>query len=218
MLMALYESARAHPETEMWSFKDVAAIYGINWQHGWLIELQRELREEGLIRGPSNGQNDDMAIGKLSGAGLRQIESEYEELDGVPTLIERAEDRSSPLQISDAVSASTADEVTLTYHPPAGVDSSRWTGIEQRLARDPSAVRHIQSQIMELDRSIETLGLSNHERAKVKAITEALSKLVESPEPEWKVIVDLLRSPTLNAVLSVAQIAQLALKLIFGIG
>jgi hypothetical protein len=101
---------------------------------------------------------------------------------------------------------------------PTHVSSEAWTGIAERLERDPTTVSRIQTQIGELNREVDKLGLSNHERAKVKAITEALTKLVESPEPEWKSIVELLRSPTLGVILGLAEIAQLALKLIFGIG
>ena len=98
------------------------------------------------------------------------------------------------------------------------VHSSDWTGISERLRRNPEAVTRIQQQIAQLDKEVDKLGLNNHERAKVKAITEGLAKLIQSPEPEWKAIVDLLRSPTLAAVLGLAGIIQLTLKLIFGIG
>jgi hypothetical protein len=121
----------------------------------------------------------------------------------------------------------TEDGAYLTVEAPehAGVEeiagrlsSESWTGIAARLQRDPQTVERIKQSLGQLDADVETLTLSNHERAKVKAMTEALVKLIESPEPEWRVIVDLLRSPTLGAILGLAGVVQLALKLIFGVG
>ncbi len=123
----------------------------------------------------------------------------------------------SPLLTEDGHFLELEDAVE-PDQPSATISSDGWTGIEARLERDEEAVERIKGHIRTLDAEVEMLGLSNHERQKVKAITEALIKLAESPEPEWKAIVELLRSPTLGALLGLAGIAQLALKIIFGIG
>jgi hypothetical protein len=69
---------------------------------------------------------------------------------------------------------------------------------------------------LEIDRLIDETGLTNVEKHKAKAITEALLKLVYSPEPEWKTIAELLTSKPLTALLNVAAIAQIVLSMILG--
>jgi hypothetical protein len=101
------------------------------------------------------------------------------------------------------------------------VDSANWTGIELRLGADPAAVERVRAVIIDLDRALDVAGLTNAERAKAGALTGAILSLVQSPEPEWKVIarllVTLLDSRAVNAALNAAQIAGLivgALKLL----
>lgn len=101
-------------------------------------------------------------------------------------------------------------------HPEA-FDSRSWTGIEKRLQSDPDLLEAIRLKLREVDALVDEAGLTNVERQKAKAISEALIKLVESPEPEWKAIVELLNSKPLTAILNVTVVIQLALKLIFGI-
>jgi hypothetical protein len=102
--------------------------------------------------------------------------------------------------------------------PETRFDSAAWTGVERRIASQPGLVEEICRKVNEIDRLIETSGLTNAERAKAKAISGALKQLIESPEPEWKAIVALLRSPTLSNVVGLAALVQLVLKLVFGIG
>lgn len=89
-----------------------------------------------------------------------------------------------------------------------------WTGVERRVASDPALLEDIQRRIEELDAVVEKTGLTNAEQAKAKAITSALRSLVASPEPEWKVIVDLLNAPALKAALTAIGLMDLAMRLI----
>ena len=120
--------------------------------------------------------------------------------------------------VSVAPSTEKHDSVVESFLNSFDIDSATWTGIAERVARSPRIVSDISICISEIDNLIGDLVLSNLERARLKAITTSLQTLVESPEPEWKAIVALLQSPTLNAVLGLAGIIQLTLKLIFGIG
>lgn len=101
------------------------------------------------------------------------------------------------------------------------IDSADWTGIEHRLESDSAAVRHIETLVFELDLALDQAGLTNAERAKARSMTQAIVALVQSPEPEWKVIarllMTLLDSKPVKASLNAAKIAGLigaALKLI----
>ena len=95
-----------------------------------------------------------------------------------------------------------------------GVDSYDWTGIERRLTADPALVTEIGSKLQELDRLVDATGLSNSEKARAKAITTALLSLVESPQPEWRVIVELLNSPVIAAICNAATVAGIAIGIV----
>lgn len=87
LLMALYQEQSDEGANEIVSFKKLVDEYDLDWKPGWLIEAQKDLRDEGLVSGPSNGSNDDMAVGRLTGQGLRYIEEKYGTLKGVGTLL-----------------------------------------------------------------------------------------------------------------------------------
>jgi hypothetical protein len=46
--------------------------------------------------------------------------------------------------------------------------------------------------VSELDAALDGAGLSNSDKAKAKALTGAITSLVQSPEPEWKLIAGVL--------------------------
>ena len=99
------------------------------------------------------------------------------------------------------------------------LESHDWTGIERRLAADSVLITEIGSKLREMDRLVDATGLTNSEKAQAKAITTALLSLVESPQPEWRVIVELLNSPVIAAVCNAATLVGLAVgivKLIVG--
>jgi hypothetical protein len=129
---------------------------------------------------------------------------------------ERDYERSYKLTEEGNYEASGFDQFVVDDEPQAPIstasfafDSSTWTGIEARLATDPVITKAIKQHIRQIDELVEKSGLTNAERAKAKAITVALVSLIDSPEPEWKAIVQLLTSPTLTALLNVAQIVGL---------
>jgi hypothetical protein len=163
--------------------------------------------------------NDDMAIAKITGRGMRQIEEKFGSKSGVGTIIEPV--RVVFFNASTALSSSPSD---LAVNEEGGIadafeiNSSTWTGISERAARSPQIIAAVTKHVSEIDKLVESLDLNNVERARLKAITNSLQTLVESPEPEWKAIVALLQSPTLSAILGLAGIVQLTLKVIFGIG
>lgn len=101
------------------------------------------------------------------------------------------------------------------------IDSADWAGIEQRLESNPGIVRRIKALVRELDSALNEAGLTNAEKAKARALTLAIEALIESPEPEWKVIARLLMTmldsrpvtAALNAV-TIAGLIGAGLKLI----
>jgi hypothetical protein len=225
MLIALYFQAEEldAPST----LGDLAASNGIESKLKWAQMLATEWEQQGLadvrkhLGDPSTWQVE------ISARGMRDVEGPLGDL-----LERRRQQRASrsaqenvllteegdPLTIEDGDYILLEEESAGSSNSGPTISSETWTGIRNRFERDPQAIENLKGQINHLNRSIEALGLSNHEHAKVQAITGALVKLVESPEPEWKVIVDLLQSPTLNAILGLTGIAQLILKFIFGVG
>jgi len=72
------------------------------------------------------------------------------------------------------------------------IDSADWTGVERRLEASPVAIQKVRVCVENLNEALDAAGLTNREKEKAKAITEALLKLVMSPEPEWKLVAQAL--------------------------
>ena len=85
-------------------------------------------------------------------------------------------------------------------------DAFDWTGIETRVQQNPEALEKTKTAVLELRIQIEKSNLTNTERARAHSIMNALSALIESPDPEWRVIIQLFSSPSLNNVISMANI------------
>jgi hypothetical protein len=92
-------------------------------------------------------------------------------------------------------------------------DSIEWTGIERRLAANPEAVKEFQQAIGLAHSQLAMTGLTNVERAKAHAILCGLEKLIESPEPEWRAILNLFSSPALNNIMGIANILMLVFQI-----
>jgi len=208
---------------------EIVAKYGLELNQGWGESLFNDDTfasrvETSRTIGPTLQQTVS-----LSSRGFRWVEDElgenvahFLEQNGV-TYTEPLPENALTTEDGDPIVTEDGDYILIEDAVeaeiiPRNISSEEWTGIANRIGRDAAVLSRINQQITELDREVDRLGLSNHERAKVKAITEALVKLIESPEPEWKAIVELLRSPTLAAVVGLVSIAQIALKIIFGIG
>ena len=229
LLIALYqETERELSGPFETTFETLIDRYGLPKNERWIERVATEWRAEGLADVSDElGPAANLSI-EITGKGMRRVEAAYGSKDGVGEILRPIDvlpsnaittESGEPL-VTEAgdyiVAEGPVSDVPIDI--PLSVSSEAWTGVETRLKRDELAVNRIRQHVAQLDREVENLGLTNQERAKVKAITEALVKLIESPEPEWKAIVELLRSPTLGAILGLAGLTQLVLKLVFGIG
>ncbi|MBA3670364.1 MAG: hypothetical protein H0W71_09960 [Sphingomonas sp.] len=226
--------AALYSETELTGQSDfqvgeIVAKYGLELNQGWGESLFNDDTFASHVQTSRTIGPPLQQTVSLSSRGFRWVEDELGENVAVfleqngATYTEPVPENALATEDGDPIVTEDGDYILLEDAAaaeiiPKNISSEEWTGIANRIGRDAAVLSRINQQIIELDREVDRLGLSNHERAKIKAITEALAKLVESPEPEWKVIVELLRSPTLAAVVGLAGIAQLALKIIFGIG
>ena len=95
-------------------------------------------------------------------------------------------------------------------------NSLDWTGIEDRGRANPQANEKTRSAISDLKVLIEKTDLTNSEKAKAVAIANALDALIESPEPEWRTILELFSSPALKGVIGIANLVVLLFQ-IFGL-
>jgi hypothetical protein len=204
MILALYRESDGDTEKQV-NFDSLPEKYGIVVEKDfWLKNLITEWSQQGIAHFQEGGLDRQNFVA-INIPGVRMAES-------LSTAI--LPEVTKPM-VDQALMSVTSSEPSIVFHP--AIDSSSWTGIETRLSTDPKTVAAIVDKIAELDRLVENTGLTNHEKARAKAITQALGNLVESPEPEWKAIVGLLQSPALAASLNLAALVQLILKL-FGIG
>ena len=215
MLKAVFEEdRRAHDFVDLSTIPQKYRFAGDReWVQDWAEAHSGYLKfEQGSIASPPHP-----LMARISGGGRLHVESAYGDNDGVPPFFPDAT-QNTGIIADAATSLTTSDEPTITAHLPLALSSEAWTGIEIRTQRDPAIVETLRQKVHEIEAVSLKLSLTNSERQKISAITEALVKLIESPEPEWKAIVALLQSPKLSAILSLAQLAQFALKILFGIG
>ena len=186
MLSVLYQEQVHEGRDDILSFLKLATEYDLNYKPGWLDELQRELREEGLIRGPSNGRGDEMAYGRLSGAGLRYIEDLHGTLKGVPTMV------SKPAY--DDLLIAVENNVSPQPDAPR-IDSDKWTGSKLVLT-DAKVIREVRSQSRTLrDRIYETRFESNSDSHDLKSLADALVSICEMAEPDLMILDRILSHP-----------------------
>ena len=88
ILIALYQEHISFGKEDIISFEYVVIKYGLEFKSGWLIEAQQSLLSDGLISGPRNGQNDQMAVGMISGRGMKLIEDKFGSFEGVGIILE----------------------------------------------------------------------------------------------------------------------------------
>lgn len=229
ILIALYQERMSFGVSDIMSFRELAEKYAIPYQEGWLIECQKDLRRRGHIAGPPNGHNDEMAVGKILPSGMRRIEEKYGSKDGVGIVMPIANIGPATSAISKATGnifigdgPPPADfgkdgDIYLNVAPVASTvdvatalrtfDSAAWTGVSQKVQANPQLLDNIAAKISEIEDLIEISSLDNQRKSSARAISKALVALVSDPEPEWKVIVELLNSPKLTAVLNFAQVA-----------
>lgn len=212
LLMALYQEQADEGTNDNISFKQLVEDYDLDWRPGWLIAVQRDLQDSGLIDGPSNGFSDDMAIGRLSGPGLRYIEEKYGDKEGVGTLLVKRGFESLLIPASSenrargVSSALPAGEAALSLHSTYDTvidgnthDSKNWTG--QRLVLvDSETISRVKEMAIELKSTVYSMRFeSNSESANLKGLADALVAVCEMAEPEVTIIDRILASPKFKA-------------------
>ncbi|MEV4933664.1 hypothetical protein [Sphingobium sp. LSP13-1-1.1] len=196
VLQAVYGYA-ARSSGKPASLAGIFADDGIEAPPHYVDNLRREWTDRRLADFLDDSDDPENAYVELTAEGMRLAESTF-----------------NPARFGQ-LSNITVETVRENYGNV--FNSSAWTGIEQRLASDPAIVDAIRQKIVEIDSLIEKTGLTNFERDRAKAITEALRSLINSPEPEWRAVVMLLTSPSLTAIINLTTVIELTLKL-FGIG
>ncbi|QYE35242.1 hypothetical protein KZX46_04370 [Polymorphobacter sp. PAMC 29334] len=91
-----------------------------------------------------------------------------------------------------------------SFRDQLAASAFEWTGIEERVASDPEIMERIMTSLKEVNVLIEKTGLNNAEKAKAHSINNALMSLIDSPEPEWKVILNLLSTPAYSSFFGVS--------------
>jgi thioredoxin 1 len=90
------------------------------------------------------------------------------------------------------------------------VESARWTGRVR--PKSPVQIRTIRKQIVALRGAVEQSELPLREKHQAMAHLYAVERLVQAPEPPWRLIVELLNHPVLTAFLNTAAILAIILS------
>lgn len=83
ILLALYQEHVHFGINDIVSFQSMVDKYGIIPKPGWLLEAQKSLLGSGYINGPRNAGSDHMAVGQISGRGMKKIEDQWGSDEGV---------------------------------------------------------------------------------------------------------------------------------------
>lgn len=222
ILIALYQDGQKSDQFLPLSL--LVDKYGLAVDESWLSRAMSHLRAQKRIDGREFAGAPTSVLGRITGSGMAYIENKYGSKDGVGVLLEPIVSIGPITEVvSDAretpafLIPGNGNHIELET-PALFIDSALWTGIKVRIQADLALYEDIAAKVRELDAIVEDFGLSNTQTARAKAITESLVKLVGSPEPEWEAIAVLLRSPVLQSFLGLAALAQLILKIIFGVG
>jgi hypothetical protein len=92
---------------------------------------------------------------------------------------------------------------------PSAVDSATWTG---RYSVSKEGADHIRLIIRQIDEKIDSSDLPNSDKTNAKALLEASEKLIDAPDPQWGLIVQILSSPILANFAALAAIAISIIK------
>jgi hypothetical protein len=112
------------------------------------------------------------------------------------------------LKISDAASATAADEPSLAYHAPK-VRSEKWTGLPRQGILSPKATERLKTALRSVDDAVAKASCSNEERAQARAYALAIHALADAPEPPADLIWTLIQRAN-----SIAGIAALFISLV----
>lgn len=231
-LVACYEKTNS-TEGKI-STGDVLDDFPLDYRRGWILKALEEFNARNFVNYSSNTGSELQQRVIITAAGLKEAEKLIDE--GV-NFSESTDNEAAPVSSENEMPdglleagrtfISSGDvpqdfgkdgdvlfEVqgeTTKKNSKTSIESVNWTGVQTRLEAKPAVVEHIREKISELDALVDQAGLTNTENAKAKSITKALVSLIESPEPEWKAIAELLNSPVFSAVLNMAAMAQLIL-------
>ncbi len=191
ILIALYQEQVIFGQQDIVFLLNLANKYGLSWQEGWLLTAQKDLDSEGLITGPGGARNDGMAGGKITGAGMRQIEGQYGSKEGVGIVLKPV---TSFSDVHSSDHGQLASEPTLTSNPPT-VNSKAWTGT-QHILIDQVVINDAKTHAQELKQLVYTIHIPNNAHSSdLKALVELLIQVLDMCEPEVTLIDRILASP-----------------------
>jgi|GEM_PF-5851675 len=219
MLAALYQEQVDEELDRPVNLGQLAEDYGIDWKPGWLLEIQKDLMGEGLLRGANNAFSDNMANGILTARGLKYVEGKYGSKDGVGVLAVKVRDEESLLPVVDRPVAGTAPQSTssssFTSFSSSDVqqviDSTDWTGLSKKVSA--ADLKEIKVRVVALKNSIIQSDTDDQTKLNALSRADAIVSLLEAPDVPWREVVQILNSPSLSAFLVVVNIIQFIIGL-----
>ena len=193
---ALYNETELTGEANF-RVKEILERYGLELRPAWRDRLFDDYAFSSRVETYRHiGPAEEQTVSLLS-EGLRWVEDELGE--NVAEYLER----------SGAHYAGKKLELTAESLPRA-IQSADWTGIAARIG--PAQKQKISSLSDALKRAIEQSDLDQRSMQNAIAHVEAVERLTEAPDPPWRLVVELLAHPVLQAFVTTIQIAQIILE------
>jgi hypothetical protein len=232
--IAIYQEAQSN--SDFVHLDEAAKKYGFEYQEGLIAEAQQDLVATGFISGPKPIGGDTTALGKITGAGRREIEGKFGSKDGVGQILQPVEESDVHNLIASSASTGTPEathptlgvfqrvEPTASTTPtfsrsgagidfaePAGpitqvIDSAAWTGTQFVLI-DAYKIAEVRRAANELRDAVRLIHFeSNSDSVNLHCLVEALVSICEMAEPEGTIVDRILASPKFKTYASLAGI------------
>jgi len=167
-------------------FRKLAERYGLQFRPGWLLNAQKDLQDQGLVRGPNNSNSDDNAAGRLTGPGLRFVEELIDTPKGEETYLayQHMDDLDREPSGSDSqniVAVEAQETVSASDYLEASIIPAADRLV--RLDHNQPQYAEISKSIIEVIEAVRTtndLGIEPDERDRVLRSLEAASSLWEA--------------------------------------
>ena len=187
MLKAVFEEDRRG--SAMVDLSELPSKYGFtgtrdrvqDWVEGHAGYLRFEMNPPPNTPGP--------LMARINGTGRLQAEQLYSDKDDVSPFFD-ASTGPATLEVQDAISPSSSDEVTITAREPVRVWSETWTGISAvRVdARNAQAISNL------ITSALDELGkVNNANVAQARTLLLAAKDLTEAPDPPSDLIWELIQ-------------------------
>lgn len=196
-LLAAYAESQARPNTTLRS-GELLRKYQLNYQEGWALQVISDLSRRGYLTTKPIDSDDNGQPVRLSGKGFRAAE-DLDQQGNFVTLRSVFDDPGDSGGSSEAPQgAYLRDSAEAEI-----VSSARWTGLPSDFDLSEEKRGALISLLHDAELALDSVSVSNNEKAMARAYIVAAKVLADAPEPPADLIWELIgRANALSGIAS----------------